>query len=84
MRPILDPKVAGLGPSATLAINERSAELQRQGRRIYRLGFGQSPFPVPRVVVEELRAHASEFGFEASKIAVAGASASRRLAYWLG
>ncbi len=47
-----------LKPSATVAINERSAELQRSGRQVFRLGFGQSPFPVPEVVVEELRQHA--------------------------
>ncbi|MEE8526720.1 MAG: aminotransferase class I/II-fold pyridoxal phosphate-dependent enzyme [Thermoanaerobaculia bacterium] len=49
-----------LKPSATVAINERSAQLRRDGRRIFRLGFGQSPFPVPAVVVEELRRHAHE------------------------
>ena len=46
--------------SATLAINERSAELARQGREIFKLGLGQSPFPVPDEVVESLRAHAAE------------------------
>lgn len=60
MRPILDAKVAGLGPSATLAINERSAALEAAGRRIWRLGLGQSPFPVPDPVVAALREHASE------------------------
>ncbi len=56
----LNPGVRDLAPSATLAINERSDELLRQGRRIYKLGFGQSPFPVPASVVEELRRHAAE------------------------
>ncbi|MFA7479330.1 MAG: aminotransferase class I/II-fold pyridoxal phosphate-dependent enzyme [Vulcanimicrobiota bacterium] len=46
--------------SATLAINERSAELQSLGRKIYRLGLGQSPFPVPDFVQEELRKHAHQ------------------------
>ena len=41
MHPILDHKVAGLGPSATLAINERSAALEAAGRRIWRLGLGR-------------------------------------------
>jgi aspartate aminotransferase len=41
-------------------MNERSAELARQGREVFRLGFGQSPFPVPGMVVEALRAHAHE------------------------
>jgi aspartate aminotransferase len=56
----LNLNVRGLKPSATIAINERSRELQRQGRTVIRLGLGQSPFPVPEVVVEALRAHAHE------------------------
>ncbi len=54
----LDPRVAGLPPSATLSINELSARLAREGRTIYRLGLGQSPFPVPEPVQEALRRHA--------------------------
>jgi aspartate aminotransferase len=56
----LNPAVRGLTPSATLAIHEHSARLQARGRQIYRLGFGQSPFPVPEPVVEALRRHAHE------------------------
>ena len=56
----LNPAVRQLKPSATLAINEQSAKLQALGREIYRLGFGQSPFPVPDFVVEELRRHAHQ------------------------
>ena len=56
----LNLNVRGLGESATLAINERSAELKSQGRMVYRLGLGQSPFPVPAPVVESLRHHAHE------------------------
>jgi aspartate aminotransferase len=47
-------------PSATLAIQEHCSELARQGRAVYRLGLGQSPFPVPTCVVEALRANATE------------------------
>lgn len=56
----LNLNVRGLGQSATLLINERSAELKRQGRDVYRMGLGQSPFPVPDPVVEELRRHAHQ------------------------
>ncbi len=56
----LNLNVRGLQPSATLAINERSDRLRRQGRRIFKLGLGQSPFPVPEPVVEALRRHAPE------------------------
>ena len=52
------PNVSSFGESATLAIHERSAALSREGRRVYRIGFGQSPFPVPERVVEALRRHA--------------------------
>jgi len=56
----LNLNVRGLGQSATIAINERSKELQRQGKIVYRLGLGQSPFPVPLPVVERLKHHAHE------------------------
>lgn len=56
----LNLNVRGLSPSATLAINERSDELRRQGREILKLGLGQSPFPVPRPVVEALKANAHQ------------------------
>lgn len=49
-----------LPQSATLAINQRSIALQNAGRTVYRFGLGQSPFPVPDVVVRALQAHASE------------------------
>ena len=57
---ILNLNVRGLGPSATLYINELSRELQAQGRDVFRLGLGQSPFPVPDTVVQALRDHAHE------------------------
>jgi len=56
----LNLNVRGLGRSATIAINERSKELQGQGKVVYRLGLGQSPFPVPMPVVEGLQLHARE------------------------
>ncbi len=56
----LNLNVRGLKPSATLAINEYSKDLAAQGRKVYRFGFGQSPFPVPGVVVKELKKHAHQ------------------------
>lgn len=56
----LNLNVRGLNQSSTLAINERSRQLISQGRKIYRFGLGQSPFPVPEPVVETLRTHAHE------------------------
>ncbi len=56
----LNLNVRGIPPSATLAINERCAELEKLGREVFRFGLGQSPFPVPEVVVEELRRNAHQ------------------------
>ncbi|MDX1407509.1 MAG: aminotransferase class I/II-fold pyridoxal phosphate-dependent enzyme [Saprospiraceae bacterium] len=70
--------ISGVGTSATLAINEKSQALQQAGRSVIRFGFGQSPFPVPQLVVDALRDHASEKaylpvkGLPALRAAVAG------------
>ncbi len=56
----LNLNIRGLSKSTTLAINEKSRELQQQGKKVYRLGFGQSPFPVPEPVVQALKNHAAE------------------------
>jgi aspartate aminotransferase len=56
----LNLNVRGLQHSATIAINERCAELRRQGRDVVRLGLGQSPFPVPDIMVRALRDSAHE------------------------
>lgn len=56
----LNLNVRGLPLSATLEINERSNRLIREGRQVCKLGLGQSPFPVPQPVVEELRANAHQ------------------------
>ena len=47
-------------PSATLAINEKSNQLKKEGKKIYNFGFGQSPFPIPKSIVEELRKNAHQ------------------------
>lgn len=51
----LNLNIRGLTPSATLVINERSKMLEAEGNKIYRLGLGQSPFPVPESVQQALR-----------------------------
>ncbi len=56
----LNLNVRGLNPSATLAINEKSNRLIREGKKVYKLGLGQSPFPVPYSVVEALRSYAGQ------------------------
>ena len=54
----LNLNVRGMRPSATVAINEHSNALIAAGHTVYKLGLGQSPFPVPPSVVESLRQHA--------------------------
>ncbi len=56
----LNPNVRHLHQSATLAIKQRVTALRAEGRSVYDFGLGQSPFPVPRTVVDALRLHASE------------------------
>ncbi|MCP4684800.1 MAG: aminotransferase class I/II-fold pyridoxal phosphate-dependent enzyme [bacterium] len=56
----LNMDVRGMEQSATIAINDRCQSLQREGRNVYRLGLGQSPFPVPKPVVDALKLHAHE------------------------
>ena len=56
----LNLNVRGLSISATLEINERSARLKQEGRTVFKLGLGQSPFPVPTSVVDKLKHHAHE------------------------
>lgn len=63
----LNLNVRGLLPSATVAINERSDRLRAAGREIFKMGLGQSPFPVPALVVEALRKNAHEKDYLAVK-----------------
>lgn len=56
----LNLNVRGMGQSATLAINERSQQLLKEGRQVYRLGLGQSPFPVPDHVRDSLAQNAHQ------------------------
>ncbi len=48
-------KIKNLDLSATLKINEISKNLENDGKKVIRFGFGQSPFQVPDQVVEELK-----------------------------
>lgn len=56
----LNPNVSGLHESPTLRINERCRDLITAGKQIYKLGLGQSPFPVPDQVISALRLYAPE------------------------
>ena len=52
--------VKKLKPSATLQINEETKRLESQGKKIYKFGFGQSPFPIPEIVKNELANNAHQ------------------------
>lgn len=41
--------------SAGSALDELSNEMIMEGKCIYKLGLGQSPFPIPQCIVDELR-----------------------------
>lgn len=56
----LNLNVRGMHPSATVAINERCDALLERGQQVFKLGLGQSPFPVARPVIEELKANAHQ------------------------
>tara|TARA_Y100000590_G_scaffold442392_1_gene570454 strand:- start:337 stop:1569 length:1233 start_codon:yes stop_codon:yes gene_type:complete len=49
-----------LKPSATLAINEESNKLKKSGKKVYKFGFGQSPFPVPDSIILALKKNAGK------------------------
>ena len=52
--------VKGLHPSSTLKINEISRELEDKGEKIIRFGFGQSPFQIPKDIVNALKDNANQ------------------------
>ena len=52
--------VKNLKPSSTLRINEISRNLELEGKKIYKFGFGQSPFQIPKDVINELKNNAHQ------------------------
>jgi aspartate aminotransferase len=63
----LNLNVRGIPQSATLAINEKCEQLKKEGKKVYKLGLGQSPFPVPQPVVDALRSNAFQKDYLAVK-----------------
>ena len=55
MSKIIKDQINKLKPSATLAINEKSNKLIRSGKKVYKFGFGQSPFPIPDSIISALK-----------------------------
>ena len=52
--------IKNLKPSSTLLINEVSNKMEKEGKKVFKFGFGQSPFRVPEDVVAELKNHAHQ------------------------
>ena len=52
--------IKNLKSSSTLKINEISNKLESEGKKIYKFGFGQSPFQVPIDVIDELKNNAHQ------------------------
>ena len=77
MNKIIKDQINQLRPSATLAINEESNKLIKSGKKVYKFGFGQSPFPIPESIVNELKNNAGKNnylpmqGLEELRLAVA-------------
>ncbi len=55
---MLKKLVKNLKPSSTLLINEISKKMEDEGKKIFKFGFGQSPFKVPEDIVRELKNNA--------------------------
>ncbi len=51
----INKNVLNVKESATLAINQKAKYLKSKGKDIYHWGFGQSPFPIPQAIQEELK-----------------------------
>tara|TARA_B100000579_G_scaffold319274_1_gene268853 strand:- start:146 stop:1381 length:1236 start_codon:yes stop_codon:yes gene_type:complete len=60
MNKFIKNQIRSLKPSATLAINEESNRLKKTGKKIFKFGFGQSPFPIPESVVLALKNNANK------------------------
>ena len=60
MNKIIKNQINQLKPSATLAINEESNKLKKSGKKVYKFGFGQSPFPIPESIISALKNNADK------------------------
>ncbi len=58
--PTVHPALQAAASSPTLAMNERALAMEREGRIVFKFGFGQSPFPIPYVAVRALQLNAHQ------------------------
>ena len=52
--------VKNLKISSTLRINEISKDLEAKGKKVFKFGFGQSPFEIPENIILELKNNANK------------------------
>ena len=77
MNKLVKDQINKLKPSATLAINEESIRLKKSGKKVYKFGFGQSPFPIPKSITLALKNNADKHtylpmqGLEELRLAIA-------------
>ncbi|CAI5729314.1 unnamed protein product [Peronospora destructor] len=57
---VINCKIRMLCTAAGSALDELSNEMIREGNSIYKLGLGQSPFPIPQCIIDELRANSHQ------------------------
>ena len=55
---LVNSQFRGLEPSSTLRINEISHKLINEGKEVFKFGLGQSPFPIPEIIVNSLKKNA--------------------------
>ena len=55
--PIVNSNLVEMNVSPSLGINELQMDLINQGRKVSRMGFGASPWPVPKCVQDRLIAN---------------------------
>ncbi len=60
MNKLIKDEIIQLKPSATLAINEECNRLKKEGKKVYKFGFGQSPFPIPESIISALKTNADK------------------------
>ena len=55
---LIKTQFRNIKPSSTLQINEISHKLINEGKEVFKFGLGQSPFPIPEIIVNSLKKNA--------------------------
>jgi len=60
---LINPNLKQIKESATLNINIKIKAKRKKGEKVSHFGFGESPFPVPELIVNELKSHADKSSY---------------------